>query len=301
MGLFSKKKMDKGLEKTKTSFWQKLKDLFKKTELDDDFYDELEFILISADIGVNASSEIIEKLKSECKKQKIKECDKAKQLLKDIIAEMLDIEEETETYPLCYLIIGVNGVGKTTTIGKLARVFKENKKEVVLVAGDTFRAAASDQLTEWANRNKVRIIKHTEGADPASVVYDAVDSAKAKKTDVLLVDTAGRLHNKENLMEELKKVSKIVSNKFPECCYKKILVLDATTGQNALSQVEYFNQFVGIDGIILTKLDGTSKGGVIIPIINDLQVPIKFVGVGEGIDDLIEFNAKDFVNSLFEN
>lgn len=294
MGLFSKIK--EGLKKTS----QKFKELFKKSELNDEFYEELEYILISSDMGVETTEDIIEELKIRAKKQKIKESEKAKELLKQIIVEKLDICEQEEKFPLAYLIIGVNGVGKTTTIGKLAHLFSSDKKDVILAAADTFRAAASDQLTEWANKSKVKIIKHTEGADPASVVYDAIESMKAKKSDVLLIDTAGRLHNKVNLMEELKKISKIVANKYPECEYKKILVLDATTGQNALSQVKEFNEMIGIDGLILTKLDGTSKGGVIVPIINDLQVPVKFVGVGEKMDDLIPFDATDFVNALFD-
>jgi len=298
MGFFDRIK--KGLEKTKNAINSKFKELFKRSELDDEFYEELEYILISSDIGANASEEIIEELKEKAKKEKIKESEKAKNLLKEILVEKISIEDEKPVYPMAYLIIGVNGVGKTTTIGKLANFFKNQKKEVILAAGDTFRAAASDQLTEWANRSKVKIIKHTEGADPASVVYDAVESMKAKKTDVLLIDTAGRLHNKVNLMEELKKISKIVANKYAECNYQKILVLDATTGQNAVSQVELFNEAVGIDGIILTKLDGTSKGGIIIPIINNIGVPVKFVGVGEGMDDLIEFNPVDYVNALFD-
>jgi len=246
------------------------------------------------------TADIIDELKVKAKKEKIKESEKAKNLLKQILVEKLTIEDPKPVYPLSYLIIGVNGVGKTTTIGKLSNYFKKQKKDVILAAGDTFRAAASDQLNEWANRSKVKIIKHTEGADPASVVYDAVESMKAKKADVLLIDTAGRLHNKVNLMEELKKISKIVANKYAECNYQKILVLDATTGQNAVSQVELFNEAVGIDGIVLTKLDGTSKGGIIIPIINDIGVPIKFVGVGEGVDDLLEFNPVDYVNALFD-
>ena len=294
MGFFSKIK--EGLKKTSLKF----KELFKKSELNDDFYDELEYILISSDMGVETTEDVIDELKAKAKKEKIKETEKAKELLKQIIIEKLEICEDEESYPLAYLIIGVNGVGKTTTIGKLAKLFKDNGKDVVLAAADTFRAAASDQLTEWANRSKVKIIKHSEGADPASVVYDAIESMKAKRSDVLLIDTAGRLHNKVNLMEELKKISKIVANKYPECEYKKILVLDATTGQNALSQVKEFNEMIGIDGLILTKLDGTSKGGVIIPIINNLQVPVKFVGVGEKVDDLIPFNATEFVNALFE-
>lgn len=298
MGFFDRIK--KGLEKTKNAINNKFKELFKRSELNDEFYEELEYILISSDIGAITSEEIIEELKIKAKKEKIKESEKAKNLLKEILVEKLTIEDEKDVYPTAYLIIGVNGVGKTTTIGKLANFFKNKKKEVILAAGDTFRAAASDQLTEWANRSKVKIIKHTEGADPASVVYDAVESMKAKKSDVLLIDTAGRLHNKVNLMEELKKISKIVANKYAECNYQKILVLDATTGQNAVSQVELFNEAVGIDGIVLTKLDGTSKGGIIIPIISNLQVPIKFVGVGEGIDDLLEFNPVDYVNALFD-
>lgn len=292
MGLFSKIK--EGLKKTS----QKFKELFKKSELDDEFYYELEYILISSDMGADTTENIIDELKHRAKKEGIKETVKAREVLKEIISSKLEIEDEKENFPLAYLIIGVNGVGKTTTIGKLAHKFKNENKDVILVAADTFRAAASDQLSVWAEKSGVKIIKHNEGADPASVVYDGIESMKARKSDVILIDTAGRLHNKVNLMEELKKISKIVNNKYPECEYKKILVLDATTGQNALSQVKEFNEFVGIDGIILTKLDGTSKGGVIVPIIDDLHVPIKYVGVGEKIDDLINFNAKDFVDAL---
>jgi len=209
------------------------------------------------------------------------------------------LETKNLEYPAVFTIIGVNGVGKTTSIGKLTNYFKNNKKEVVLVAGDTFRAAASDQLTEWANRNKARIIKHAEGADAAAVVYDGISSAKAKKTDVLLIDTAGRLQTKVNLMEELRKIDKVITREYPEANRYNLIVLDATTGQNALSQIEHFNEYMHIDGIILTKLDGTAKGGVVITIAEKLKLPVMFVGTGEGIDDIEEFNAKDFADNLF--
>jgi len=215
------------------------------------------------------------------------------------MSEILDNNQLPEiTYPLVYLVVGVNGVGKTTTIGKLANYYKSQGKSVLLVAGDTFRAAAVDQLSVWANRNNVKIIKNEDGADPASVVFDGVVSAQAKNVDVVIIDTAGRLHNKANLMEELKKVSKVVSNKWPEACYQKLLVLDATTGQNALSQVEYFDEAVGIDGLVLTKLDGTAKGGVVLGIAQDYSVPVVFVGTGEQIDDIEPFDSKEFVDAI---
>lgn len=298
MGFFSK--IFAGLKKTKDSLSKKLSMIFGNGELTDDFFEELEYILISADMGTNSSNEIIERVKLKCKKEKIKTQTEFIQVLKQTIYEILTISEIPEdNYPMAIMMIGVNGVGKTTTIGKLANLFKQNKKNVMLAAGDTFRAAATEQLTEWANRSKVKIVKQGEGADSASVVFDAVNSAKSKDIDVLLIDTAGRLHNKINLMEELKKISKVVDKEWPECDYKKYIVLDATTGQNALSQVQLFNEAVGIDGIVLTKLDGTSKGGIIVPIVNELQIPICYVGVGEGIDDLIPFDAKEYVDSLF--
>ncbi|MBQ0017414.1 MAG: signal recognition particle-docking protein FtsY [Clostridiales bacterium] len=297
MGLFNK--IFSGLKKTKDNLSQKLSMIFGSGELTDEFYEDLEYVLISADIGVETVQEIIDNVKSICKKGKIKTQDEFREVLKQAILQILyNVEEENQDYPQAIMLLGVNGVGKTTAIGKLANYFQSNGKKVVMAAGDTFRAAAADQLTEWANRNKCRIVKQTEGADSASVVFDAVSSIKAKKEDVLLIDTAGRLHNKVNLMEELKKISKVVLREWPECNYKKYIVLDATTGQNAIPQVEYFNEAVGLDGIILTKLDGTAKGGVVIEIVNKLHIPVSFVGVGEGIDDLLSFNAKDFVDAI---
>lgn len=297
MGFFNK--IFSGLKKTKDSLSQKLSMIFGKGELTDEFFEDLEYTLISSDIGVETTSEIIEDVRQKCKKQKIKTQDDFKMVLRQAISKILnEVEPSEEVYPKAIMLLGVNGVGKTTAIGKLANYYKCKKKSVVLAAGDTFRAAASDQLTIWADRAKVRIVKQTEGADSASVVFDAVSSAKAKKDDVLLIDTAGRLHNKVNLMEELKKISKVVTKEWPTCDYKKFIVLDATTGQNAIPQVEYFNEAVGLDGIILTKLDGTSKGGVVIEIVNKLHIPIVFVGVGEGIDDLLPFNTDEFVEAI---
>ncbi len=297
MGFFSK--IFAGLKKTKDSLARKLSMIFGSGELTDEFFDDLEYSLISSDIGVETSAEIIKNVRATCKKQKIKTQDEFIKVLKDAIKQILqNVEREEDSFPLSIMLLGVNGVGKTTAIGKLANYYKSQKKSVVLAAGDTFRAAASDQLTVWADRAKVRIIKQAEGADSASVVFDAVQSAKSKKDDVLLIDTAGRLHNKVNLMEELKKISKVVTNQWPDCQYKKYIVLDATTGQNAIPQVEYFNEAVGLDGIILTKLDGTSKGGVVIEIVNKLKIPVVFVGVGEGIDDLLPFNVDDFVDAI---
>ena len=297
MGIFSK--IFSGLKKTKDSISQKLSMIFGKGELDDDFFDELEYVLISADMGVQTSADIISEVKAKCKKQHIKTQEEFKQVLRQTLLEILtDIEEEEDLYPKAIMMVGVNGVGKTTTIGKLANLFKNDKKQVMVAAGDTFRAAAADQLTEWANRSKVKIVRQNEGADSASVVFDAISSAKSKNMDVLLIDTAGRLHNKVNLMEELKKISRVVEKEWEECNYKKYIVLDATTGQNAMSQVEYFNEAVGLDGIVLTKLDGTSKGGIIVSIVNELKIPVCYVGVGEGLDDLLPFNAEDYVNSI---
>ena len=297
MGFFSK--IFAGLKKTKDSLARKLSMIFGSGELTDEFFDDLEYSLISSDIGVETSAEIIKNVRTTCKKQKIKTQDEFIKVLKDAVKQILqNVEREEDIFPLSIMLLGVNGVGKTTAIGKLANYYKSQKKSVVLAAGDTFRAAASDQLTVWADRAKVRIVKQAEGADSASVVFDAVQSAKSKKDDVLLIDTAGRLHNKVNLMEELKKISKVVTNQWPDCQYKKYIVLDATTGQNAIPQVEYFNEAVGLDGIILTKLDGTSKGGVVIEIVNKLKIPVVFVGVGEGIDDLLPFNVDDFVDAI---
>ena len=298
MGLF--KKIGEALRKTREAWARKLDAIFSKGELTDDFYDELIDILVSSDVGFEASEEIVDELRLYARKNKIRKAQDVKNALKDIIAKMLEnLERKPFEYPAVITIIGVNGVGKTTSIGKITKYFKNTKKEVTLVAGDTFRAAASDQLTEWANRNKVKIVKHAEGADAGAVVFDGISSAKAKKTDVLLIDTAGRLHTKVNLMEELKKVDKIITREYPDAHRYNLIVLDATTGQNALSQIEHFNEYMHIDGIILTKLDGTAKGGVVITIANKLKLPVVFVGTGEGIDDLEEFNAKEFVNNLF--
>ena len=297
MGFF--KNLFNGLKKTKETLAKKLSMIFGKGELTDDFFDDLEAILIGSDMGVQTTEEIIDDVRAKCKKSHIKTQEEFTEILKQSILDILEsgVKAEEE-YPMAVLVIGVNGVGKTTSIGKMANYYKEQKKEVMLVAGDTFRAAATNQLVEWANRAKVKIVKQNEGADSASVVFDGLTSAKAKGFDVVLIDTAGRLHVKENLMEELKKIDRVVDKTWAEVNYKKYIVLDATTGQNAISQVKYFNEAVGIDGIILTKLDGTAKGGVVIPIINELHVPVVFIGVGEGIDDLRPFDAKEFVDAI---
>ena len=297
MGFF--KNLFNGLKKTKDNLSKKLSMIFGNGELTDDFFEDLEAILISSDMGIQTTQEIIDDVRQKCKKSHIKTQDEFNEILRKSILDILNQGERfEEDYPMAILVIGVNGVGKTTSIGKMANYFKSQKKEVMLVAGDTFRAAATNQLAEWADRAKVKIVKQGEGADSASVVFDGLTSAKAKNMDVVLIDTAGRLHVKENLMEELKKIDRVVDKTWSEVNYKKFIVLDATTGQNALSQVKYFNEAVGIDGIILTKLDGTSKGGVVVPIVGELHVPVVFVGVGEGIDDLQPFNAKDFVEAI---
>ena len=297
MGLFSK--LFGGLKKTKDAISAKLNMLFHG-ELDDDFFEELEYVLISSDMGASAAEEIIDNVKKLAKKQKIKTEEDFKKLLKESMKEVLDIEKDDEEFPTLITFVGVNGVGKTTAIGKIAHYYMNKKKKVLMVAGDTFRAAASDQLTEWANRNKCRIVKYNEGADVGAVVYDGIASAVAKKDDVVLVDTAGRLQNKTNLMEELKKVNRIIERDWVSKGFehRNYLVIDATTGQNALSQVETFNDFVGLDGIVLTKLDGTAKGGVVFAIAKEYNLPVVFVGVGEGIDDLIEFDVDDFVDNF---
>ena len=298
MGLF--KKIGEALKRTREAWARKFDSIFSKGELSDEFYDDLTDILVSSDVGYEASEEIVDQLRLYARKNKIRKADDVKKALKEIIAQMLqDLQTKQFVYPAVITIVGVNGVGKTTSIGKITKYFKNNKKDVTLVAGDTFRAAASDQLTEWANRNKVKIVKHSEGADAGAVVFDGISSAKAKNTDVLIIDTAGRLHTKLNLMEELKKIDKIITREYPEAHRYNLIVLDATTGQNALSQIEHFNEYMHLDGIILTKLDGTAKGGVVITIANKLKLPVVFVGTGEGIDDIEEFNAKDFVDNLF--
>lgn len=298
MGLF--KKIGQALKKTRESIARKIDAMLSHGELDDEFYDELTDVLISCDIGVKTSFELVEELRIRARKNKLRSAEHVKNELKAILKENFEQNEKLEIqYPAVITIIGVNGVGKTTTIGKLSNFFKKQGKNVTLVAGDTFRAAASNQLNEWAERTKTRIIKHAEGADSAAVVFDGIASAKAKNTDVLLVDTAGRLHTKTNLMEELKKIDRVIDREYPEANKYSLIVLDATTGQNALSQIQAFDEFVHIDGIVLTKLDGTAKGGVVITIEKDYHKPIVYIGVGEGVDDLEEFDYNDFVDNLF--
>ncbi len=297
MGIFSKIKQ--GLKRTKEAIAYKLNKLFTGGVLTDDFYDELEETLLTSDIGAETTENIMDRLKDEIDRQHVRDTATVRDILKNILVELLEENEKPEYgYPLVIMLSGVNGVGKTTAIGKLAKKFKSQGKSVTIAAADTFRAAAADQLTVWAERAGVRIIKHAEGADPAAVVYDAAQSVKSKNGDVLLIDTAGRLHNKKNLMEELKKIARVVGRELPDATVFNYIVLDATTGQNAISQVDIFNEAIDIDGIILTKLDGTAKGGVVLAIAGELSVPVVYVGVGEGIDDLEDFDADDFVSGI---
>lgn len=299
MGFFSKLK--EGLKKTKDNIGKKIFAAFSGRALDDDFYEELEEAMLTADMGVTATEQILDEFRDEVYREKITDTEKAKNLLKRIMVDSISYDIPDYDYPLVILLAGVNGVGKTTAIGKLANYFKSIGKSVVVAAADTFRAAASDQLEVWADRANVRIIKHKEGSDPASVVFDAISSAKARGDDVILVDTAGRLHNKKNLMDELKKIHKVIIRELPNADYRSYIVLDATTGQNALSQVEIFSEAIDIDGIILTKLDGTAKGGVVMAISAEQEIPVVFVGVGEKIDDLLPFDPEEFVDAIFEN
>ncbi len=299
MGFFSKLK--EGLKKTKDNIGKKIFAAFSGRALDDDFYEELEEAMLTADMGVTATEQILDEFKDKVYREKITDTEKAKNLLKRIMVDSISYDIPDYDYPLVILLAGVNGVGKTTAIGKLANYFKSIGKSVVVAAADTFRAAASDQLEVWADRANVRIIKHKEGSDPASVVFDAISSAKARGDDVILVDTAGRLHNKKNLMDELKKIHKVIIRELPNADYRSYIVLDATTGQNALSQVEIFSEAIDIDGIILTKLDGTAKGGVVMAISAEQEIPVVFVGVGEKIDDLLPFDPEEFVDAIFEN
>lgn len=296
MGFFQK--IIDGLRKTKQTIGFKLNELFKCGIFDEDFYEELEYILLSSDIGEETTEDIIDTLRDRMRQDRISDAKKANQYLREVLSDILGDDKFTFNTPCVITVVGVNGVGKTTTIGKLANIFVKQHKSVVIAAADTFRAAASEQLEVWADRAKVRIIKHEEGSDPAAVVFDAISSAKSRGTDVVLVDTAGRLHNKKNLMEELKKINRVVDREFPEADRKNLIVLDATTGQNALQQVEVFNEAVDIDGIVLTKLDGTAKGGVVLAIKHDMDIPVYFVGVGEGIDDLLEFDAASYVEGI---
>ncbi len=298
MGFFDK--IASGMKKTKDSFSKKLFFAFSAKQLDDEFYDSLEEALLSADVGITASTNLIDELKTRAYENKVTMPADAKELLKQIMVESIDFEVEEYEYPLVVLVCGVNGVGKTTTIGKLANIFKQQGRSIVVAAADTFRAAASEQLEVWGDRAGVRVIRHSEGADPAAVVFDAISSAKAKNTDVILVDTAGRLHNKKNLMEELKKICRVVGRELPNADFRTYLVLDATTGQNAVVQAEIFSDATDTDGIILTKLDGTAKGGVVVAISEELELPVLYVGVGEKIDDLIPFDANDFMDALFD-
>ena len=296
MGFF--KKIIDGLRKTKQQIGFKLNELFKRGIFDEDFYEELEFILLGSDVGEQTTEDIIETLRERMRNDAVSDPKKANEYLNEVLTDILGEEKFSFNTPCVITVAGVNGVGKTTTIGKLANIFVKQGKSVVIAAADTFRAAASDQLEVWANRAKVRIIKHEEGSDPAAVVFDAVSSAKSRGTDVVLVDTAGRLHNKKNLMEELKKINRVVDREFPQADRKNLIVLDATTGQNAIAQVEVFNEAIDIDGIVLTKLDGTAKGGVVLAIKHDMDIPVYFVGVGEGIDDLMEFVAQSYVEGI---
>lgn len=298
MGLLGKLK--NVLKKTRDGLSKKLNDLFARNKLGEEFYEDLEDILISSDVSVSTTMEIVEEIKEVAVKEKCRDKNYVIDLLKKELYETLSYADKPEiSFPAVIMVVGVNGVGKTTTIGKLANKFRSEGKSVTIAAADTFRAAASDQLSVWAERAKVRIIKHDEGADASAVVFDAITSAKAKKTDVLIIDTAGRLHVKANLMEELKKMDRVIKREFPEANYYKLIVLDATTGQNASSQVEVFGEAIGLDGIILTKLDGTAKGGFIISLSYEQEVPVVYVGTGEKIDDIEEFDAKEFVEELF--
>lgn len=301
-GFFSRLK--EGLTKTRNNIVRGIDAVFSGfSSIDEEFYEELEEILIMGDIGVSATTEIIERLKKQVKELHIKEPAACKEFLIESIKEQMQVGEteyEFEQKQSVVLVIGVNGVGKTTTVGKLAGKLKAQNRKVLLAAADTFRAAAGEQLTEWAHRAGVDIIGGAEGSDPASVVFDAVTAAKARNVDVLLCDTAGRLHNKKNLMEELKKINRIIDREFPGVHRENLIVLDGTTGQNALSQARQFSEVTELTGIILTKMDGTAKGGIAVAIQSELKVPVKYIGVGESIEDLQKFDANEFVNALFD-
>ena len=297
-GLFAR--LREGLSKTRDTLMGRVDTLVKETrKIDEDFYEELEDILLLSDCGVKATTVIMDELRARVARGNIKDADAAKDILKQIMVEQMDIPRPPLRWPMVMLVVGVNGVGKTTTIGKLALRFQSIGRKIMLAAGDTFRAAAADQLQIWAERARVPIVRHAEGADPAAVVFDAVKSAKAQEADLLIVDTAGRLHNKKNLMDELNKMRRVIDREFPEAEVRCMLVLDATTGQNGLAQARAFKEVCEIGGIILTKLDGTAKGGIALAIRQELEVPVWYIGVGEGIDDLQPFSAKDFVDALF--
>ena len=298
------RRLSEGLSKTRNSIVSGIDSIFKGfSAIDDDFYEELEEILIMSDVGINATTKIIDNLKEKVKETKTKDPSECRKLLMDSMKEQMSVPEDAydfENKKSVVLLIGVNGVGKTTSIGKLAGQLKADGKKVLVAAADTFRAAAIEQLTEWAHRAEVDIIAQKEGSDPAAVVFDAVTAAKARNTDVLLCDTAGRLHNKKNLMEELKKIDRVIEREYPGCHRETMVVLDGTTGQNALVQAKEFNAAAAIDGIILTKLDGTAKGGIALAIQAELGVPVKYIGVGEHMEDLQKFNPDAFVDALFD-
>lgn len=301
MGLFSKIK--EGLRKTKESMISGMQRVVNSfTKIDEDLFEQLEETMIMSDMGVETSVEICEKLRKRVKERGVTDPGKIMELIQEIISEMMgeDVALDLSTTPSIILVIGVNGAGKTTTIGKLCHQYKQQGKKVLVAAADTFRAAAIDQLEVWTQRAGVDLVKHAEGSDPAAVVFDAVTAAKARKTDVLICDTAGRLHNKKNLMEELRKINRIISQQAEGCAVETLLVLDATTGQNAVNQARLFNEVADITGIVLTKLDGTAKGGIVISIKNELGIPVKLIGVGEQIDDLQPFDSRSFVTALFE-
>ena len=298
------KKLVSGLTKTRDNIVAGIDNIFSGfSSIDDDFYDEIEETLVMGDLGINTTEEIIENLKEKVKENHIKDPTDCKELLINTIKEQMDLGEnayEFENRKSIVLVIGVNGVGKTTSIGKLAAQLKAQGKKVVLAAADTFRAAAIEQLTEWANRSGVDIISQSEGSDPAAVIYDAISAGRARNADVIICDTAGRLHNKKNLMEELKKINRIIDKEMPEAYRENLIVLDGTTGQNALSQLKEFKEAADVTGIILTKMDGTAKGGIAVAIQAEYGIPVKYIGVGEHIDDLQKFNSQDFVNALFD-
>lgn len=298
MSIFSKIKGR--LSRTKENLSRKIYETFKGRKLDDDFFDDLEMALISADLGYETSQSLLEEFRTVCFKEKLTNAEDAKKHLKIIMKNSINYIIDEYDYPLIILVAGVNGVGKTTALGKLAKFFKDQNKSVVLAAADTFRAAATEQLAEWAKRADVRIVKHNQGSDAAAVVYDAISSAKAKKDDVILIDTAGRLQNKKNLMNEISKINRIIARECPDYDYRKLIVLDATTGQNAVSQVEIFNEFIDVDGIILNKLDGTAKGGIIFSICNNYDIPVYYIGLGEQIGDIDKFIPEEFIEEIFD-
>ncbi|MBP3652362.1 MAG: signal recognition particle-docking protein FtsY [Clostridia bacterium] len=298
MGLFDKIKA--GMRRTREIFSGRMDELVENyKELDDDFYEDLSDILIMADVGMKTTELAVNRLKEKCKADKIGDPAKAREVLKDILVDILQAEPMKLDSPMVLLVIGVNGVGKTTSIGKLSSRLKVMGRRVIICAADTFRAAAAEQLTVWAERAEVPIIKQKEGADPAAVVFDGIQAAKGRHADILLVDTAGRLHNKAHLMEELKKISRVVEREYPEATVKALLVIDATTGQNGLAQAQVFGEVANLDGIILTKLDGTAKGGIAVAIRSEMGLPVRYIGLGEQLDDMQPFDAKQFVDAIF--